>query len=172
MWQMLMRPVGSFLLYVLKDINPSKATGLDQIPNIVLKTCAKTLAPGMTKIFQKSIDYGELTDDWLKCSTVFKKGDVPVCLFWSYDCSRSFKVTIICVSHEYPDLNPWFKDVRKLYFFQVCKDMFAYCGIRSSTWNCPWTFIISMPDQWPTRVCEVSSSPLCRWLPALSPNKK
>jgi hypothetical protein len=30
----------------------------------------------MTKIFQKSIDYGELTDDWLKCSTVFKKGDV------------------------------------------------------------------------------------------------
>jgi hypothetical protein len=45
---------------LLKDINPSKATGLDQIPNILLKTCAKTLAPGMTKIFQKSIDYGEL----------------------------------------------------------------------------------------------------------------
>jgi hypothetical protein len=35
---------------LLKDINPSKATGLDQIPNIVLKTCAKTLAPGMTKV--------------------------------------------------------------------------------------------------------------------------
>ena len=38
---------------LLKDINPSKAMGPDQIPNIVLKTCAKTLAPGMTKIFQK-----------------------------------------------------------------------------------------------------------------------
>jgi hypothetical protein len=36
---------------LLKDINPSKAMGLDQIPNIVLKTCAKTLAPGMTKIY-------------------------------------------------------------------------------------------------------------------------
>jgi hypothetical protein len=29
---------------LLKDINPSKAMGPDQIPNIVLKTCAKTLA--------------------------------------------------------------------------------------------------------------------------------
>ena len=36
---------------LLTDINPSKAMGPDQIPNIVLKTCAKTLAPGMTKIY-------------------------------------------------------------------------------------------------------------------------
>ena len=41
------------VLKLLKDINPSKTMGPDQIPNIVLKTCAKTLAPGMTKIFQK-----------------------------------------------------------------------------------------------------------------------
>ena len=45
-------------------------------------------------------------------------------------------------------------------------------GIRSSTRNCPWTLIISMPDQWPARVCEVSSLSLCRWLPTLSPNKE
>lgn len=52
--------------------------GPDQIPNIVLKTCAKTLAPGMTKIFQKSIDCGELPDDWLSANVapVYKKGDV------------------------------------------------------------------------------------------------
>ena len=52
--------------------------GPDQIPIIVLKTCAKTLAPGMTKIFQKSIDYGELPDDWLNANVapVYKKGDV------------------------------------------------------------------------------------------------
>jgi hypothetical protein len=32
----------------------------------------------MTKIFQKSIDYGELTDDWLNANVapVYKKGDV------------------------------------------------------------------------------------------------
>jgi hypothetical protein len=62
----------------VKDIKPSKAMGPDQIPNIVLKTCAKTLAPGMTKILQKSIEYGELPDDWLNANVapVYKKGDV------------------------------------------------------------------------------------------------
>jgi hypothetical protein len=63
---------------LLTDINPSKAMGPDQIPNIVLKTCAKTLAPGMTKIFQKSIDCSEPSDDWLNTNVapVYKKGDV------------------------------------------------------------------------------------------------
>jgi hypothetical protein len=38
----------------------------------------KTLAPGMTKIFQKSIDCSELPDDWLNANVapVYKKGDV------------------------------------------------------------------------------------------------
>jgi hypothetical protein len=35
-------------------------------------------------------------------------------------------VTISCVSHEYPDLNPWFKDVRMLYFSRCVRIMFAY----------------------------------------------
>ena len=66
------------VLKLLKDINPSKAMGPDQIPNIVLKTCAKTLAPGMTKIFQESIDCGELPDDWLNANVapVYTKGNV------------------------------------------------------------------------------------------------
>jgi hypothetical protein len=51
------------VLKLLKDTNPSKASGPYQIPNIVLKTCAKTLEPGMTKIFQKSIDCCELPED-------------------------------------------------------------------------------------------------------------
>ena len=65
------------VLKLLKDIHPSKAMGPDQIPNIVQKTCAKSLAPGMTKIFQKSIDCGELPDDWLNANAtpVYKKGD-------------------------------------------------------------------------------------------------
>jgi hypothetical protein len=46
----------------------NQVMGPDQIPNIVLKTCAKTLAPGMTKIFQKSIDCGELPDDSLSAN--------------------------------------------------------------------------------------------------------
>ena len=63
-------------------------------------------------------------------SNAFEKSSIttPVCLFWSYDCSRSFKVTISCVSHEYPDLNPWFKDVRMggaMFFFFVPKLFFG-----------------------------------------------
>jgi hypothetical protein len=52
--------------------------GPDQISNIVQKTCAKALAPGMTKILQKLIDCGELSDDWLSANVapVCKKGDV------------------------------------------------------------------------------------------------
>ena len=38
--------------------------GLDAIPNIVLKTCAISLTPGLPKTFSKSIDCGALPIDW------------------------------------------------------------------------------------------------------------
>jgi hypothetical protein len=60
-------------------------------------------------------------------NNAFEKSSIttPVCLFWSYDCSRSFKVTIICVSHEYPDLNPWFKDVIPNILLKTCAKTLA-----------------------------------------------
>jgi hypothetical protein len=62
---------------LLKNINPSKASGPDNIPNRILKECAKQLAPGLTRIYQKSIDTGTLPRDWLNAnvSCIFKKGD-------------------------------------------------------------------------------------------------
>ena len=62
---------------LLKNINPSKASGSDNIPNRILKDCAKQLVPGLTSIYQKSIDTGTLPRDWLNAnvSCVFKKGD-------------------------------------------------------------------------------------------------
>ena len=63
---------------LLKNIVTSKASGPDNIPNIILKKCAVQLAPGLRTIFQLSVDSGTLPKDWLNAnvSLVFKKGDV------------------------------------------------------------------------------------------------
>ena len=62
---------------LLKNIDPSKAPGPDDIPNTILKECAESLAPSLSIIFQKSIDTGMLPNDWLKANIapVFKKGN-------------------------------------------------------------------------------------------------
>ena len=62
---------------LLKNINSFKASGPDNIPNRILKECAKQLAPGLTSIYQKSIDTGTLPRDWLNAnvSCIFKKVD-------------------------------------------------------------------------------------------------
>ena len=62
---------------LLAKIQPHKACGPDEIPNLVLKMCSKTLAPGITVLFQKSLDSGQLPKDWTDANItpVFKKGD-------------------------------------------------------------------------------------------------
>ena len=63
---------------LLRKVNTSKAIGLDNISNVILKECASQLAPGLSEIFQNSIDSGKLPTDWTNAnvSPVFKKGDV------------------------------------------------------------------------------------------------
>ena len=62
---------------LLRNLNPAKAPGPDNIPNQVLKTCADQIAPALRCIYQKSLDTGTLPADWLEAniSCVFKKGD-------------------------------------------------------------------------------------------------
>jgi hypothetical protein len=62
---------------LLRNINLSKASGPDNIPNRVLKQCADHLTPALTIIFQRSIDHGKLPNDWLSAnvSCIFKNGD-------------------------------------------------------------------------------------------------
>nr|KAG5694853.1 hypothetical protein BaRGS_028781 [Batillaria attramentaria] len=62
---------------LLKLLQPNKASGPDNIPNIVLKTLAENIAPILQLIFQTSIDSGRLPKDWLTAnvSCAFKKGD-------------------------------------------------------------------------------------------------
>jgi hypothetical protein len=56
---------------LLRNINPSK----DNIPNRILKQCAKQLAPSLAIIFQSFIDTGVLPKDWLNAniSSIYKK---------------------------------------------------------------------------------------------------
>jgi hypothetical protein len=63
---------------LLKNINQSKAQGPDNISNTILKNCATQLAPGLSRLFQLSINTGKLPSDWLKANIapVYKKGDV------------------------------------------------------------------------------------------------
>ena len=65
------------VLKLLQHINTNKAIGPDNIPNQILKECAKELAPGITCIFQSSLDSGSLPEDWTNAnvSPIFKKGD-------------------------------------------------------------------------------------------------
>ena len=62
---------------LLSKIKVSKASGPDNIPNMVLKECAAELSPAVTCIFQRSIDSGTLPADWTSANIapVFKKGD-------------------------------------------------------------------------------------------------
>jgi hypothetical protein len=66
---------------LLKNVNPSKASGPDNIPNRVLKECAEELAPIFTTMYQHSIDTGELPHDWLNAniSCIYIRVDTEMC---------------------------------------------------------------------------------------------
>ena len=62
---------------LLRNIKVNKASGPDNIPNIVLKECATELSPAVACLFQLSIDSGTLPPDWISANVapIFKKGD-------------------------------------------------------------------------------------------------
>ena len=61
---------------LLRNIDPSKAAGPDRVSNQAIKMAASEIAPVLSFIFQKSIDTGELPDDWRRAniSPIYKKG--------------------------------------------------------------------------------------------------
>ena len=62
---------------LLRNLNPAKACGPDNIPSRILKECADTISPALSCIFSRSVQTGQLPSDWLTAniSSVFKKGD-------------------------------------------------------------------------------------------------
>ncbi|XP_052786170.1 uncharacterized protein LOC128221604 [Mya arenaria] len=62
---------------LLMNLKTKKATGPDELPAIILKAAATELAPALAKLFQLSLNLGEVPQDWRNASVVplFKKGD-------------------------------------------------------------------------------------------------
>lgn len=65
------------VLKLLKGRRPFKATGPDDIPAFILKHSAESLAPYLTRMYQVSLDQGQIPDDWRKANIVpiYKKGE-------------------------------------------------------------------------------------------------
>ena len=61
---------------LLQGLNPSKASGPDEIPGRLLKCLANELAPAITCLFRQSISTGMLPKEWKSAwiTPVFKKG--------------------------------------------------------------------------------------------------
>ena len=62
---------------LLTDLDPNKATGPDGVPARILKMGATEIAPALATIFRKSLETGQLPEDWRNAniSPIFKKGD-------------------------------------------------------------------------------------------------
>ena len=66
---------------LLKAIDEKKSSGLDKIPNKLLKIAADVIAPFLTEIYAKSIYTGIFPNEWkeARVSSVYKNGTVIVC---------------------------------------------------------------------------------------------
>ena len=62
---------------LLHDLNIAEASGPDNLPSVVLKTCSEELVAGLSTIFTCALTTGQLPEDWLKANIapIHKKGD-------------------------------------------------------------------------------------------------
>ena len=68
------------VLKLLKDLNPHRAAGPDQLKPIVLQRLGDVIAPVLQVIYQKSLDTGRVPYDWNTAYVcpLFKKGDTSL----------------------------------------------------------------------------------------------
>ena len=80
------------VLKLLKNLQPNKAPGPDNIGPRVLKVLADTIADPLTRIFNKSLQEGCVPQDWkhAKVAPIFKKGQ-------KYDPANYRPISLTCV---------------------------------------------------------------------------
>ena len=49
---------------ILKSLDKNKSLGSDEIPPIVLSHCAKSLAPSLCAVINKSLELGQFPENW------------------------------------------------------------------------------------------------------------
>ena len=62
---------------LLEGLNGGKASGPDELPNLILKNAANEISPFLKIIFDQSLQTGKLPDDWVEaicCPSLQKKG--------------------------------------------------------------------------------------------------
>ena len=60
---------------LLEGLNGGKASGPDELPNLILKNAANEISPFLKIIFHQSLQTGKLPDDWVEANVapVLKK---------------------------------------------------------------------------------------------------
>ena len=68
------------IVKLLKDLNPHKAAGSDQIKPLVLQKLRDVIAPILQVIFQRPLNTGRVPKDWSTAFVcpLFKKGDTSL----------------------------------------------------------------------------------------------
>ena len=76
----------------IRKLDPSKATGPDEIPARILKQYASEFAPHLSQIFNISLAQGEVPADWRQANVIpiFKKGE-------KYLASNYRPVSLTCI---------------------------------------------------------------------------
>ena len=82
------------VLKLLKDLNPHRAAGPDQLKPIVLQRLWDVIAPVLQVIYQKSLDTGRVPYDWNTAYVcpLFKKGDTSL----ASNCKLISLTSILC----------------------------------------------------------------------------
>ncbi|KAK3085493.1 hypothetical protein FSP39_004174 [Pinctada imbricata] len=77
---------------LLKNLDHTKATGPDELPARILKQFASELSPHLAYIFNRSLTWGDVPDDWRHANVIpiFKKGE-------KYLASNYRPVSLTCI---------------------------------------------------------------------------
>jgi hypothetical protein len=110
---------------LLQKLNPQKACGPDQIPARILRDLADVIAPPLTLIFQKSLDEGNIPNDWrtANVTAIFKKGE-------RYKASNYRPVSLTC-SVAQKSLDPSLCGISDTVVIKFLQESFMWYSIKS-----------------------------------------